>query len=126
MALKSNRKVVGPFLRSDPCATIVGGDGAGHPIGVGLAMPKISLSSRLTMRATPALLNLARMLALPALGLHQAVREELDANPALEEVESQSRCSQCGDPLRAGWCPRCAVAGAHLGDAVPSAAGDDD
>jgi RNA polymerase sigma-54 factor len=60
------------------------------------------------MRATPALLSLARLLALPSLSLHQVVREELAANPALEEIESDRQCRACGRPAHMDFCPGCA------------------
>lgn len=50
-------------------------------------MPKLGLTARQELRAAPALLTLARMLALTGVGLHQAVQDELAANPALEELE---------------------------------------
>ncbi len=50
-------------------------------------MPRLALTAKQELRAMPVLLTTARMLELPILALHQAVQEELAANPALEEVE---------------------------------------
>ncbi|MFQ3661279.1 MAG: hypothetical protein SNJ69_02675 [Chloroflexaceae bacterium] len=50
-------------------------------------MPRLAMTAKQELRAMPVLLTTARMLELPALALHQAVHEELAANPALEEVE---------------------------------------
>jgi RNA polymerase sigma-54 factor len=63
------------------------------------------------MRVTPALLNLAQILALPSMDLHQLVRQELGENPALEEIESAIEpCARCGRPLVEGICLACATA----------------
>lgn len=51
-------------------------------------MPKLTLNPRQELRATPALLTLARLLELTTLGLHQAIAQELEANPALEQLEA--------------------------------------
>ncbi|MGB9633913.1 MAG: hypothetical protein ACPL8I_11330, partial [Chloroflexaceae bacterium] len=50
-------------------------------------MPHLAMTAKQELRAMPALLTVARMLELPILELHQAVQEELAANPALEEFE---------------------------------------
>lgn len=50
-------------------------------------MPHLAMTAKQELRAMPALLTVARMLELPVLELHQAVQEELAANPALEEFE---------------------------------------
>ncbi len=71
-------------------------------------MPRLTLTARPEMRATPALLNLARLLALPSTQLYQAVQAELECNPALEEVElDHMRCGRCGGPRLAQVCLRC-------------------
>jgi RNA polymerase sigma-54 factor len=63
------------------------------------------------MRVTPALLNLAQLLTLPSMDLHQLVRQELSENPALEEIEySNEPCVRCGSPLIEGFCFHCASA----------------
>src|SRR5262245_15833681 len=59
------------------------------------------------MRMAPALLEAARLLAMPSLALYQAVQEELVANPALDEVESERPCATCGGPVVGGLCLRC-------------------
>lgn len=64
-------------------------------------MPRLALGARQELRAAPALLALARMLELTAVGLHEAVQEELAANPALEELEHVPRVSSpAGDDER--------------------------
>lgn len=45
------------------------------------------MSQDMDMRVTPALLNLAHLLTLPTMALHQMVEQELTENPALEEIE---------------------------------------
>ncbi|HMQ30292.1 MAG TPA: hypothetical protein PKD53_06160 [Chloroflexaceae bacterium] len=49
-------------------------------------MPKLKLNARQELRAAPALLTHARLLELTTVGLHQAIAQELEANPALEEL----------------------------------------
>lgn len=83
-------------------------------------MPKLSVSSRMEMRATPALLSLAHLLTLSSLGLSQAVRQELAANPALEEVDGPARCPQCSGPVMGGSCSHCD--GATVGASPPPGA----
>jgi RNA polymerase sigma-54 factor len=63
----------------------------------------MSMTARMGMQITPALLNLTRLLALPSMSLHQAVQQELMENPALEEVEAHdAACPRCRTP--AGGC----------------------
>ncbi len=50
-------------------------------------MFEMSMSQEMELRVTPALLNLAHMLALPNLALHTLVQQELSDNPALEEID---------------------------------------
>lgn len=50
-------------------------------------MLEMSMAPEMGMRVTPALLNLAHLLTLPSMVLHQAVQQELAENPALEEIE---------------------------------------
>lgn len=50
-------------------------------------MLDMTMSQEMGMRVTPALLNLAHMLTLPSMDLHHLVQQELNENPALEEVE---------------------------------------
>ncbi len=69
----------------------------------------MSMSPEMSMRVTPALLNLARLLTLPGMALHQVVQQELSENPALEEVETyEAPCTRCGGPIIEGLCLRCA------------------
>jgi RNA polymerase sigma-54 factor len=74
-------------------------------------MFEMQMVPEMGMRVTPALLNLAQLLSLPSMDLHQLVRQELSENPALEEVESVSEpCARCGTPLIEGFCIACASA----------------
>ncbi len=72
-------------------------------------MLDMSMTPDMSMRVTPALLNLAHLLTLPTMALHQAIQQELAENPALEEVEaSENSCARCGSPIVEGLCLRCA------------------
>lgn len=51
-------------------------------------MLEMSMSPEMGMRVTPALLSLTHMLTLPILELQHLVQQELDENPALEQLES--------------------------------------
>ncbi|MGQ9927737.1 MAG: RNA polymerase factor sigma-54 [Chloroflexaceae bacterium] len=65
-------------------------------------MPHLAMIVKQELRAMPALLTVARMLELPVLELHQAVQEELAANPALEEFEqppAAAPSAPVSDPL---------------------------
>lgn len=71
-------------------------------------MFEMSMLPEMGMRVTPALLNLAQMLTLPSMELHQLVEQELAENPALEEIEAaDTRCPDCGGPIVGGLCLRC-------------------
>src|SRR5918911_4792450 len=60
------------------------------------------------MKASPALIALNSMLVLSTLELQQLVQNELEENPALEQVESEeSLCSRCGRPLSGATCIYC-------------------
>lgn len=60
------------------------------------------------MRASPALIALNNMLVLSNLELQQLVQQEIDDNPALEQLESEeSLCSRCGRPLSGATCIYC-------------------
>lgn len=73
-------------------------------------MFEMSMSPDMSQRVTPALLNLAHLLSLPSMDLQQAVRHELEENPALEEVETEeATCPRCGRPLIEGLCLRCDI-----------------
>ncbi len=72
----------------------------------------MGMSPEMGMRVTPALLNLAHLLTLPALNLSQVVQQELAENPALEEIEHvSSTCARCGSPMIDTLCLRCAAGG---------------
>lgn len=73
-------------------------------------MLEMSMTPEMGMRVTPALLNLAHLLTLPTMELQQAVQQELNENPALEEVEAQEEvCPRCRGPVVDGLCLRCAL-----------------
>jgi RNA polymerase sigma-54 factor len=60
------------------------------------------------MKASPALIALNNMLVLSTLELQQLVQQELEENPALEQVENEdSLCSRCGRPLSGATCIYC-------------------
>ncbi len=60
------------------------------------------------MKASPALIALNNMLVLSTLELQQLVQQELEENPALEQVESdESLCSRCGRPMSGVTCIYC-------------------
>jgi RNA polymerase sigma-54 factor len=83
-------------------------------------MFEMSMQPEMGARVTPALLNLAQMLTLPIMELHQLVEQELAENPALEEVEAaDTRCPDCGGPIVGGLCLRC-VGAEPSGDGPPS------
>jgi RNA polymerase sigma-54 factor len=83
------------------------------------------MSQEMGMRVTPALLNLAHLLTLPALNLSQVVQQELAENPALEEIEHvSSTCARCGSPMIDTICLRCA-AGGTTGEPLAPGAGDE-
>ncbi|MBX0328746.1 hypothetical protein K2Z83_13780 [Oscillochloris sp. ZM17-4] len=88
-------------------------------------MFEMSMSPEMGQRVTPALLNLAHLLSLPSMALEQAVRQELEENPALEEVEAEdSLCPRCGRPLIEGVCLRCDLP--STGDDLSGSSPDDD
>jgi RNA polymerase sigma-54 factor len=60
------------------------------------------------MRASPALIALNNMLVLSTLELQQLVQQELEENPALEQIENEDAlCSRCGRPLSGSTCIYC-------------------
>ncbi|HEX9372579.1 MAG TPA: RNA polymerase factor sigma-54 [Roseiflexaceae bacterium] len=60
------------------------------------------------MKASPALIALNNMLVLSTIELQQLVQNELEENPALEQMESdESLCSRCGRPLSGATCIYC-------------------
>ena len=58
------------------------------------------------MRPSPGLITFARLLTLPAWDLEQTIQEELQGNPALEQIEPEL-CAVCGAPLVDGVCYEC-------------------
>ncbi len=84
-------------------------------------MFEMSMVPEMSMRVTPALLNLAQLLALPSLDLQQLVQQELAENPALEEIESyEATCARCGSLVVDGLCIRCASSDAVSDGPPPS------
>src|SRR5579872_7049955 len=69
----------------------------------------------------PRLIASNHLMQLSTLELEQAIRQELDDNPALEMVE-RTTCSFCGAPLSCGLCRGCQGAGSLL-DSGPGDAG---
>jgi RNA polymerase sigma-54 factor len=68
----------------------------------------MSLLPQQQMKASPALIALNNMLVLSSLELQQLVQQELEENPALDQVESEeSLCSRCGRPLSGATCIYC-------------------
>jgi RNA polymerase sigma-54 factor len=60
------------------------------------------------MKASPALIALNNMLVLSTIELQQLVQQELEENPALDQIESEdSLCSRCGRPLSGATCIYC-------------------
>lgn len=72
-------------------------------------MLDMSMGARMEMQVNPSLLHLAQLLLLPGIELQQAVQQELEENPSLEEVEAEeTTCDRCGGPLVEGVCLNCA------------------
>ncbi|MBC8163095.1 MAG: RNA polymerase factor sigma-54 [Roseiflexaceae bacterium] len=60
------------------------------------------------MRASPALIALNNMLVLSNLELQQLVSQEIEDNPALEQLDSDdSLCMRCGRPMSGATCIYC-------------------
>ncbi len=60
------------------------------------------------MKASPTLIALNSMLVLSQAELQQLVQQELEENPALEQIEREEAiCRQCKRPLRDGTCIYC-------------------
>jgi RNA polymerase sigma-54 factor len=68
----------------------------------------MSLLPQQQMKASPALIALNNMLVLSTLELQQLVQNELEENPALDQMESdESLCGRCGRPLSGATCIYC-------------------
>jgi RNA polymerase sigma-54 factor len=68
----------------------------------------MSLLPQQQMKASPALIALNNMLVLSTLELQQLVQQELEENPALDQLESEETlCSRCGRPLSGATCIYC-------------------
>lgn len=68
----------------------------------------MSLLPQQQMKASPALIALNNMLVLSTLELQQLVQQELEDNPALDQIESEETlCSRCGRPLSGATCIYC-------------------
>src|SRR5690242_5853967 len=74
----------------------------------------------LALRASPETVAFARLLALPALELAQAVEREAEENPAIELVE-RPECGRCRRPLVGDACPICQAWPAGAGPASRTA-----
>lgn len=75
------------------------------------------LMPQMQMKASPALIALNRMLVLSTQELQQLVQEELEQNPALEQVESdEALCSRCKRPLNGSTCMYCLQEDLQLAD----------
>lgn len=60
------------------------------------------------MKASPALIALNNMLVLSTLELQQLIQQELEENPALEQLENEETlCGRCGRPLSGATCIYC-------------------
>lgn len=67
------------------------------------------------IKASPALIALNNMLVLSSLELQQLVQNELEENPALEQIENADPvCETCGRPLTEGLCLNCLHEGLRL------------
>jgi RNA polymerase sigma-54 factor len=72
-------------------------------------MFEMAMLPEMSVRVTPAMLNLAQLLSLPSLDLQQLVEQELSENPALEETETyETPCPRCGALVTDGFCVQCA------------------
>lgn len=68
----------------------------------------IDLLPQQQIKASPALIALNNMLLLSTVELQQLVQQELEANPALEQDETDDPvCMRCGRPLNDGLCVNC-------------------
>lgn len=76
------------------------------------------LMPQMQMKASPALIALNRMLVLSTQELQQLVQQELEQNPALEQMESdEALCSRCKRPLTGSTCVYCLQEDLKLADA---------
>ncbi len=78
-------------------------------------MLDMSMAPQMEMQVNPAMLNLAQLLALPAMSLQQTVQQELADNPSLEEIETDDTpCEICGGPVVEGVCLRCVAQSSNI------------
>lgn len=75
-------------------------------MSLGQGGQRLDLDQRLTVRATPALVTFAGLLALPSMELEARIAWEIEENPALVESE-RPNCSSCGLVLAGRWCRSC-------------------
>jgi RNA polymerase sigma-54 factor len=61
---------------------------------------------QLVQKVSPRLVLASHILQLSSLDLQQAIRVELDDNPAMEMIEKET-CSVCGGGLQGSICPHC-------------------
>ena len=75
------------------------------------------LMPQMQMKASPALIALNRMLVLSTQELQQLVQQEIEQNPALEQMESdEALCSRCKRPLNGPTCVYCLQEDLKLAD----------
>jgi len=72
--------------------------------------PELQSQQTMTTKASPALIALNNMLVLSTQELQQLIQQELEENPALEnvDVEPEDVCRRCGRPLIDSLCMYCA------------------
>jgi RNA polymerase sigma-54 factor len=79
-------------------------------MGVGMASMDYSMDIAPEMRVwiSPSLIEANYILSLSRMELQDVIRQELDANPALE-MEDKLVCSSCGGILEGNFCPNCLI-----------------
>ncbi|GAA5529918.1 RNA polymerase factor sigma-54 [Herpetosiphon gulosus] len=93
--------------------------------------PEALAQQAMSTKASPALIALNNMLVLSTHELQQLIQQELEENPALENVdlEPDETCSRCGRPLIEMLCLYCVHEDQRLAEAERgdyTAAGEDD
>lgn len=68
----------------------------------------MDLSPEMRVWISPSLIEANYILSLSRLELQDVIRQELDANPALE-MDEKHVCSSCGGILEGNFCPNCLV-----------------
>lgn len=71
-------------------------------------MMGMGMTPQMQMKASPALIALNNMLILSTLELQQMIQQEIEENPALEQIESdEGLCQRCGRQLSGPTCMYC-------------------